>query len=261
VSLEASTGDFAMEADSEGAGRSQDRVIAAHSAFESATRHERGFGYGVRRQPNLAGIGVTVAVHLALLAGLLHLGAQYVEHRTERFVAVDLRAAPPPPALPEAAPPPSRDDIVIEKPAIELSRPTPVVVAIQPAPVQRPSIAVPQPAATQAAPPSVNPAPAPAPSIVDASDLGTRMISGDPPRYPRESRRKREQGTVMLSVTLDTGGRVAEISVAQSSGYRRLDHAALEAVRRWRWAPAQRDGIAVMMRGVVPIPFILQEKA
>jgi protein TonB len=91
-----------------------------------------------------------------------------------------------------------------------------------------------------------------------AKDLGTRMISAVPPRYPTESRRQREQGTVVLELTLDADGRVAHIAVARSSGFSRLDEAALRAVRKWRWAPTMRDGQAVMVQGLVEIPFVLK---
>lgn len=73
-----------------------------------------------------------------------------------------------------------------------------------------------------------------------------------------ESRRKREQGTVVLSLTLSVDGGVSVISVAQSSGFDRLDDAALRAVRKWRWAPTVRNGQPVMVRGQVEIPFVLQ---
>lgn len=84
------------------------------------------------------------------------------------------------------------------------------------------------------------------------------MIAAEPPRYPLESRRKREQGVVVLQVTLDTSGAVADISVARSCGYDRLDQAALKAVKRWRWSPTRRGGQDVIVRGLVEIPFELQ---
>src|SRR3546814_12104805 len=84
------------------------------------------------------------------------------------------------------------------------------------------------------------------------------MLSAEPPRYPRESRRHHEEGIVVLALTLDLDGSVAAISVAQSSGFQRLDEAALRAVRKWRWAPTIRSGQAVKVRGLVEIPFVLR---
>jgi protein TonB len=51
---------------------------------------------------------------------------------------------------------------------------------------------------------------------------------------------------------------VNDIAVGQSSGFDRLDKAALDAVRRWRWSPTLQGGEAVQVRGMVEIPFVLQ---
>jgi TonB family protein len=51
------------------------------------------------------------------------------------------------------------------------------------------------------------------------------------PRYPRLSRRRGEEGTVRVRVELDSQGRVGDIELARTSGYRRLDRAAFQAVR------------------------------
>jgi protein TonB len=83
------------------------------------------------------------------------------------------------------------------------------------------------------------------------------MIEAVPPKYPYESRRLKEQGTVLLDVQLAANGAVERISVRNSSGFPRLDKAALEAVRRWRWSPTLRGGQPVAVRGVVEIPFAL----
>jgi protein TonB len=63
---------------------------------------------------------------------------------------------------------------------------------------------------------------------------------------------------VTLSVTVGPDGRVADIAVAKSSGFDRLDKAALEAVRHWRWSPTMRNGEAVAIKGYLPFPFVLQ---
>jgi TonB family protein len=51
------------------------------------------------------------------------------------------------------------------------------------------------------------------------------------PTYPLESRRLREEGTVVLNLLLGTSGRVEEIAVSASSGSPRLDKAALEGAQ------------------------------
>ncbi|MGC3969780.1 MAG: energy transducer TonB [Pirellulales bacterium] len=59
--------------------------------------------------------------------------------------------------------------------------------------------------------------------------------------YPYESRLAREQGTVKLRVRVDQRGAVVEASVAASSGYPRLDAAALAAMRLWQFTPTTPD--------------------
>lgn len=79
------------------------------------------------------------------------------------------------------------------------------------------------------------------------------------PPYPLLSRRLGEEGMVKLSVLVAADGSVAEVTVAKSSGYPRLDRAALETVQTtWRFAPARADGRPVAARVIVPIEFKLE---
>jgi len=211
--------------------------------------------YGAQRRPNIGALLGSVVVVGALLSALLTVNV--VKHRKaqQRLTVMALLQPPepPPPPPPERRPDPVKEavspsPIVAPQPLVMLP-PAPAQVATSPVP--------PPPAPTIAGPPSPAPRPA-APSIESAGDLSSRMISAIPPRYPTESRRKREQGVVLLSVLLAVDGTVADISIAQSSGFDRLDRAALSAVRRWRWSPTMRGGAPVMVRGVVEVPFVLQ---
>jgi protein TonB len=80
-----------------------------------------------------------------------------------------------------------------------------------------------------------------------------------PPLYPQLSRKLREQGTVVLQLTVLASGKVADVTVAQSSGYARLDKVALLAVQHWRYQPAQRAGKAIAYRYRQRIEFSLTE--
>jgi protein TonB len=75
------------------------------------------------------------------------------------------------------------------------------------------------------------------------------------PSYPIDSRRRGEQGTVLLRVRVGRDGLPIEIDIERSSGYRKLDRAAREAVLRWRFRPVQINGVNVEARGLVPIRF------
>lgn len=50
--------------------------------------------------------------------------------------------------------------------------------------------------------------------------------------YPRTARRRGMEGRPVIAFTLDKGGQLTKITLAQTSGYRLLDQAALEAVQR-----------------------------
>jgi len=82
-------------------------------------------------------------------------------------------------------------------------------------------------------------------------------ISNFPPRYPRESRNAREEGTVQLRVVVGVEGSAKEVSVAQSSGYLRLDASALEAARKWHFMPARQGDKLVEGSIVIPVSFWL----
>lgn len=211
--------------------------------------------YGDTHRPDIAAIIVTAAIHAIVLAAVLMIRAEAPQAKQDkRLTVVDLMASPPPPPPSPDVPPPSQPEIVAPRPPIQIARTPSVATTPDPQP-QAPVAPVSAPAIAPGPPVVAAPAP---PSTVQVSDLSVRMTSGSPPRYPMESRRKREQGTVLLSLTLGVDGRVANISVARSSGFDRLDQAALSAVRKWRWAPLIQDGRPVLMKGVVEIPFVLK---
>jgi TonB family protein len=62
------------------------------------------------------------------------------------------------------------------------------------------------------------------------------------PEYPASAARDGVEGTVLLRVLVGEAGDVLEVEVTESSGDRRLDRAAVECVRRWRYRPAVQDG-------------------
>jgi len=79
------------------------------------------------------------------------------------------------------------------------------------------------------------------------------------PRYPRESRRRREEGRVRLRLLVDATGRVGRVALVESSGYERLDEAASGAARGWRFRPARRGERAIAAWVEIPVVFDLRE--
>jgi len=104
----------------------------------------------------------------------------------------------------------------------------------------------------------------PSPSVIPSDEPAVLLPSSDadylhnpPPAYPRMSRRMGEQGTAVVRVFINAEGRAESAELRTSSGFRRLDDAALETVKRWRYVPGKRAGIAESMWFNIPIRFVL----
>lgn len=104
-------------------------------------------------------------------------------------------------------------------------------------------------------------------ALTDTADesLPTTPAQVDPnylhrpnPVYPAVSKRLREAGTVLLRVSLDASGSVSDITIQTTSDFPRLDQAAIEAVRQWRFIPATRGQQAIASTAFVPIEFKYQ---
>jgi TonB family protein len=60
--------------------------------------------------------------------------------------------------------------------------------------------------------------------------------------YPKVSQRLGEQGVATIRYVVKTDGSVDDVEVLHSSGFIRLDRAAADAVKTWRFKPATIDG-------------------
>ena len=90
------------------------------------------------------------------------------------------------------------------------------------------------------------------------TDLQAAYLRNPPPQYPQGSRMSKEQGLVLLLVEISSDGEVDDVSVKQTSGYSRLDRAALQAVSGWVFKPTTVAGIPVADKVEVPIRFELK---
>jgi periplasmic protein TonB len=77
------------------------------------------------------------------------------------------------------------------------------------------------------------------------------------PRYPESARRAGAQGITTLRVRVLENGKVGEVMVDQSAGFRDLDLAAMDAVRKWRFEPARRGKEPVSVWVMLPVKFEL----
>jgi protein TonB len=87
----------------------------------------------------------------------------------------------------------------------------------------------------------------------------TVVGAGNKPKveYPALSQRLGEEGTAIIRLQVSVDGGVIDARVEKSSGYPRLDNAALDAVRKARFKPGTRGGVPVVMWARQPIKFDL----
>lgn len=225
-----------------------------------------------RRTPRVeraATLVLVTVVHIAALAGLARF-AQRPAAVPESPISVALIELPAPlpvvaptPPVPVVEPPPKptpRPQARPPKPAPKQVTEAPTAIRSEtPAPQATPEpvreTAAPTPPAPPA--PATRPAPEAAPAVV-AARFDAAYLNNPAPAYPPLSRRMREEGKVMLRVQVTAEGLPAQVDLAESSGYARLDAAAREAVQRWRFVPAKQGGQPVAAAVIVPIVFKLE---
>jgi protein TonB len=157
----------------------------------------------------------------------------------------DKEPPPPPPDIeqpPPYVPPPEV--------SVDLSIDTSNSTAITNATTQRPVVQAPPPAA------------APVERAVVKSPPSTqgRGARTTQPEYPPASRRAGEAGTVVLAVYVLETGRPGEVKVQKSSGFEKLDEAAVKEVQRnWRFVPGKEDGKPVAMWHTFAVTFRLTD--
>jgi len=78
-----------------------------------------------------------------------------------------------------------------------------------------------------------------------------------PAEYSDKGRKAKIQGTVALSIVVDTDGSVRDATVTKPLGYG-LDESAVKTVKKWRFKPAvDRDGDPVPVKVAVQVSFHL----
>lgn len=75
--------------------------------------------------------------------------------------------------------------------------------------------------------------------------------------YPAAARRRGEEGRALTRIVIDARGQVADWSKLQGTGFPRLDAALDCVIRRLRFNPGRRDGVATAAEVRLPIAFRL----
>ncbi len=86
-----------------------------------------------------------------------------------------------------------------------------------------------------------------------------RLVKSERPPYPQEARKQGWEGTVLLRITVGTGGDVENVKIRESSGFPELDESAAQSVKTWRFDPAKEGDDPISSAVDLPVRFDLEE--
>ena len=202
-------------------------------------------------------VGIIYAIYSGLLARAVALVVPVV-------ILAELIEPPapkiaPPPSPPPPPPPPQPVKKAITK-APSAVAPLPMaIIDPTPAPNAPAGSIAPQPApAPIASPIAAAPAAGPAAPTVQLPSSDADYLQNPRPPYPAISRRMNEQGKTTVRVLIGSDGQPQRAEISKSSGFARLDDAAIATVMRWRFVPGKRGGVAEAMWFNVPINWVLE---
>jgi TonB family protein len=93
-------------------------------------------------------------------------------------------------------------------------------------------------------------------ATADRAVTAPQVINAPDPKYSKEGRKKKIEGTVVLWVTVGPDGLPRDIKVRRSLGYG-LDEEAIKAVKQWRFKPGKLKGQPVAVQINIDINFRL----
>jgi protein TonB len=151
--------------------------------------------------------------------------------------------------------------VIIDSPPQEQSEPVKVIKPdleqpqIETPPLEDtvPEIEVPT---EEPAPAAITAEQSPAPPVGETANM--QVTNRVDPVYPAQSRRAGEEGTGVFRVLVDPSGRAMDVSVVTSTGFSRLDEAAMTAIKKWKFKPAMNAGQAVQSYTKVQVKFELK---
>jgi protein TonB len=220
----------------------------------------------------VSAVTVVVLVHAALIALLVTIRNEPPARALEsRAITAEL-LSPAPAAAPVAVQSPAPQPAPRVKPQAEL-KPVPAPkVKSEPLPQDAtPSLNAPAPSELAPPAPAASPAPpatqaaaaAPAGPAVDRETLAIAApkevahldCSIAKPAYPSLSRRRGEAGTASVHFVVGLTGKIEGIELKKSSGFSRLDEAAMAAMRASACRPYVENGTPVLATYTQPFTF------
>ncbi len=212
-------------------------------------------------------IVTVIALHLSTLWAM-HMGLR--QRRVELVIPADVMIETMTPAQPEPEQPAPTPSTFKPAPAQTANAPTPQAAPVPlavatttpepstlaPAPV---AAAAPNTSATNTSTTASTAATEPAPSarlVLPSSDAD--YLNNPRPIYPPASKRMGEQGLVVIRTLIGPDGTAQQAEIKRSSGFERLDQAALSTALHWKYVPGKRAGVAETMWFDVPFNWVLR---
>ncbi len=210
----------------------------------------------IRNQPTLGARllnwGLAILIHALLLYAVLYISVKNDLIQLPPSISARLLPLAEEKKIEPAKPPPPKVVPQVRRPQ---NLPQPILAVASTANTASSFVVAAQPPAPPPQPIAAAPAP-PAPLV--AARFDADYLHNPKPVYPPLSRRQGEEGKVLLKVRVSAKGDALDVALAKSSGFPRLDNAAIDAVSRWRFVPAKRGDETVDSSVVVPITFALE---
>lgn len=225
-----------------------------------------------------SGLLLVVILHVALLLLVLHTWqVDEIEPKPELPMMVSLLDAPQSIEPPQKIEAPKMEPVKqkpVEKPVVEKKQQIPVTIAPSPLkPVAetvnptKPEIAVAESksdveshdADSKSHETSEKVVQKEEKDVIEPPQFGVAYLNNPAPAYPGMSRRLGEQGQVLLRVLVSANGDANSVVIERSSQSERLDQAAVEAVKKWRFVPAKKNNQPLTAYVLVPVRFSLDK--
>ena len=209
---------------------------------------------------NSGSLGVSLLITGGMIAGLIFAAPHVTGPPPEKHMIVtEIDAPTPPPPDPKPLPRPRtlQQHVFTPKPEIDLTLAR--VPLGDPTPLPYVPIPDSTPGPIASASPTAEPTAPPLPVLIDAA-VDPRYAAALQPPYPAEERRAEHEGRVVVRVLIGVDGRVKQVerkSADSDAFYRETER---QALAKWRFKPATRDGIPVEAWRTMSIRFVLQNE-
>ncbi len=218
-----------------------------------------------RRSLNPASLGAALAINGCVFAALLFIAPNLtsrLKKPSTPIIVTNYKPPKPPPPTPDPDKPVSVESNTSNLPP---PTPTPARTTSERAEAQ---YFPPQGGGEIALPPPPPPLPPPDPEItIDpplppppvwiAAIVHPGYVSALQPPYPPGRQRAEEEGSATVRVTIGGNGRVSAVEVVRATHPDFADATRTQALRKWRFKPATRDGVAVESVREMTVRFIM----